>query len=106
MNDEQLDRLLKDALQREPTREDDAAAARVLRRLAGPLPRQKQPFWRLPGVLLDWEFTPAWPRMAALACCAVMGFMVGLAGLDRAYEPVSRDYGSIFEVEPFNGAQQ
>ena len=65
---------------------DDAAVERVLRRLSGPLPRQKQPLWRLPAVLLNWEFAPAWPRMAALACCAALGFVVGIAGLDRPFD--------------------
>ena len=112
MNDEQLDRLLRKALKRETTREDDDAAARVLRRLSGPLPRQKRRFWQLPSVLLDWEFMPAWPRMAALACCAIVGFVVGLAGLDRPYDQLDapfmtagRDLGSIFESEPFGSRQ-
>ena len=111
MNNEQFESFLKDTLKRSPSA-DDAAAARVLKRLAGPLPRQKFSFRRLPSVLLDWQFAPAWPRMAALACCAVMGFMVGLAGLDRVYDQLdgpamtaSRDFGSIFESEPFTGAR-
>ena len=37
-------------------------------------------------VLLDWQFAPAWPRMAALACCAALGFYVGIAGLDRRFD--------------------
>ena len=92
------------------TDEDAAAAARVLTRLSAPLPRQKVPLWRLPAVLLDWQFAPAWPRVAALACCLAIGFMVGLAGLDRPYDHLdasfmttSRDVGSIFEAEPFGG---
>jgi hypothetical protein len=71
-------------------------------RLAGPLPRQKQPLWRLPAVLLNWEFAPAWPRMAALACCAALGFVIGISGLDRPFDQLgasftggSRDIGSI-----------
>src|ERR1700690_2384986 len=65
---------------------DDAAVERVLKRLSGPLPRQKMPLWRLPGVLLDWQFAPAWPRMAALACCAALGFAIGIAGADRHFD--------------------
>ena len=79
-----------------------AAAARVLARL-GALPRQKPPLWRCPAVLLDWEFAPAWPRMAALAGCAAIGFVIGIAGstaLDPSNAPDScrsdgADLGSI-----------
>lgn len=106
MNKEHFERLLGQTLKRRPSADDEAAAARVLKRLAGPLPRQKRPLWQFTGVLLNWDLAPAWPRMAALACCAIMGFMVGFAGLDRAYQPTSSDYGSIFEAEPFNGGAQ
>ena len=87
---------------------DEAAIDRVLRQLSGPLPRQKQPLWRLPAVLLNWEFAPAWPRMAALACCAALGFVIGIAGLDRPFDrPMrrrfslgNRDIGSITYQSP------
>jgi hypothetical protein len=53
-------------------------------------------------VLLNWDFAPAWPRMAALACCAALGFMFGIAGLDRPFDRLdgsvltsSRDLGSL-----------
>ena len=46
MNDDFLDAALKRQTQAPAT--DEAAVARVLARLAGPLPRQKRPFWRLP----------------------------------------------------------
>ena len=94
---------------------DTAAVNRVLARLSGPLPRQKFAPWRLPAVLLDWEFAPAWPRVVALATCAVLGFVIGLIGLDRqvdtadaALSYVSRaDLGGIvFEAEPPRGAKQ
>jgi hypothetical protein len=84
MDNEQLETFLQRALKRRSeTPEADAATARILKRLGGPLPRQKISFWRLPEVLLDWQFAPAWPRVAALACCAVLGFMVGIAGIGR-----------------------
>lgn len=113
MTHEQFDNLLKAVLERHPSQADDASAARVLKRLAGPLPRQKVPFWRLPAVLLDWQFAPAWPRVAALACCAALGFGIGLAGLDRPFDRLdvpftvaNRDLGSIvFEPEPLTGAR-
>src|ERR1700757_1392669 len=88
MTDEQFEKLLEKALKRHRRTPpaDGAAVERVLKRLSGPLPRQKQPFWRLPAVLLDWQFAPAWPRMAALACCLAVGFAVGLTGIDRSFE--------------------
>ncbi len=83
---------------------DDAAAERVLARL-GALPPQKHPLWkRLPGILLDWQFAPAWPRMAALACCAAVGFAVGATGIDRIVRPPSNDLTvAVFEPEPLTG---
>jgi len=91
---------------------DETAAARVLTRLAGPLPRQDRAWWRWPAVLLDWEFAPAWPRVAALACCAAIGFMVGITGLDRPFERTTTvastgaDITSAaFEAEPMTGAR-
>jgi hypothetical protein len=94
------------------TQDNDEAVARVTKRLAGPLPRQKVPFWRWPTVLLDWEFSPAWPRVAALACCAALGFFIGIAGFDRPFDRLdqsarfmSRDIGSVvFEPEALTGA--
>jgi hypothetical protein len=61
---------------------DDAAnelvAARVLKFLDGPLPRQRHSlFDRWPSLLLTRDFAPAWPRLAALCCVALIGCMVG-----------------------------
>lgn len=104
MTNEQFDDFLDNALKRhmQAPPADEAAVDRVLNRLAGPLPRQKQPLWRLPAVFLNWEFAPAWPRMAALACSAALGFFIGIAGLDRPFDRLdasftagSRDIGSI-----------
>ena len=107
-----LDAALKRVMQAPPA--DPAAVNRVLARLAPPLPRQKISLWRMPAVLLDWQFAPAWPRVAALAACAVLGFYVGIAGLDRPYDRLdgsfaitsSGDLGSIvFEPETLTGAR-
>ena len=92
---------------------DDAAVARVMQRLRPPLPRQKVPFWKLPAVLLDWQFAPAWPRMAALACSALLGFYIGIAGLDRSLDQFDQttvasnaDGGFfVFDPEPLSGAR-
>jgi hypothetical protein len=68
-------------------RDADSAGARVLAALARPLPPQKRRLWNyLPSVLLNAEFAPAWPRVAALAGCAVLGFVVGITGIDRRLE--------------------
>jgi anti-sigma factor RsiW len=61
-----------------------ADATGVLRALADrPLPRQRRRFlWRRwPSELLTLEFAPAWPRVAALAGVAVLGFAIGLTDL-------------------------
>jgi hypothetical protein len=116
MNKKQPDDFFEDALKRQMQARpaDDTAVERVLKRLAGPLPRQKTPLWRLPGVLLDWQFAPAWPRVAALACCAALGFVIGIAGVDRRFDgggapftiASSADIGSIvFEPEALTGAR-
>jgi hypothetical protein len=107
-NHDYLDDVLRRVTAPRPV--DDAAVARVLKRLQ--LPRQKAPWWRLPAVLLDWQFAPAWPRMAALACSAVLGFYVGIAGLDRPFDQLdqttvaSADAGFyVFDPEPLTGAR-
>src|SRR6185312_2094079 len=91
---------------------DETAAARVLTRLAAPLPRQDRAWWRWPAVLLDWQFAPAWPRLAALACCAAVGFTIGITGLDRPFERAGIAQTSpggitavVFEPEAITGAR-
>ena len=90
MTDNEFEKLLGAALSRRSRAADDAAVERVLKRLSGPLPRQKLPFWRLPAVLLDWQFAPAWPRLAALGACAAVGFFIGIAGIDGLNSGVER----------------
>jgi hypothetical protein len=91
--------------------DDERSAMRVLAKLTGPLPRQKQPFWRVPPALLDWQFAPAWPRVAALAGCALIGFTVGITGVDRTLaqpetQITSRDIGTmVFGPELFAGTR-
>jgi len=99
---DRLDELLTRHYARRDEGED--AGERVLARL-GTLPPQKQRFWtRLPNVLLDWQFRPAWPRMAALAGCALVGFALGEAGLDRLMRPPAQDFAAVvFEPEALTG---
>ena len=59
---------------------NDAATQRLLARLET-LPPQKRAFARWPAALLDWNFAPAWPRLAALAGAAVLGISVGLSNV-------------------------
>jgi hypothetical protein len=88
MDDDRLDALLARHFRdgRDAADGHDAAlGARVLAALPAQLPPQRRS-WRLwPKELLDWTFAPAWPRLAALASCAVLGFAVGVAG------PILRD---------------
>jgi hypothetical protein len=116
MTKAQFENFLASAFKRRaaPSPADEAALGRVLERLSRPLPRQKLAFWRLPAVLLDWQFAPAWPRVAALACCAALGFVIGLAGLDRQIDAANAsfalasraDLGSVvFEPEARTGAR-
>lgn len=112
MTNDEFDMFLDSALKRyaNAPHSDEAASARVLGRLAGPLPRQHTSLWRLPAVLLDWQFAPAWPRMAALAGCLALGFAIGLSGVDRG---IQRDPGAsagdvgglVFGPETVTGGQ-
>ena len=92
--------------------EDELSALRVTGKLNGPLPRQKQPFWRVPAALLDWQFAPAWPRVAALAGCMLIGFTAGIVGVDRTIakkdaQVASRDIGTmVFAPEIFSGDRE
>ena len=98
MSDDKIDQVLKRHFARDAA--DDGA--QVIAKLNGPLPRQKRPtFW--PQVLLDWQFTPAWPRMAALAGCAALGFIVGSATVDRLLIPATDLTVIAFEPEPLTG---
>lgn len=84
---DKLDALLTQSLRDD---RDSVSTQRVLAALhAAPLPRQKQGFLRWPPFLLHWDFTPAWPRVGALASCAALGFMLGLAGLDATPDGAS-----------------
>jgi len=82
-----LDALIVGYMQRVPTgtaAARDAMVRRTLGALGGSLPPQRRHWmtaW-LPAVLLEFDFAPAWPRMAALAGIAGLGFMVGLSDLN------------------------
>jgi hypothetical protein len=106
MGEDRIDQALKQHFTRNI--DDDASAARVMRKLGGALPPQKTPWFRLwPQLLLDRQFAPAWPRMAALAGCAALGFIAGSAGIDRigGSAPGARAdvVQLVFEPEPLTG---
>ncbi len=110
MNDKEFDDFLIRALRRPVEPADDATVGRVLQRLAGPLPRQHRPVGQMLGVLLDWQFAPAWPRMAALAASLAFGFAIGISGLDRT---INHSQGAssvdaaalVFEPESLTGGR-
>ena len=109
-----LDHELEDSLTRvmAPTPAADDAAQRMLARLdATPLPPQKRAMlaW-LPAALTDLNFAPAWPRVAALACAAVLGVSIGLSnfgtsivtGLDLV-RVASADETNLFDTDSLTG---
>jgi hypothetical protein len=93
----------------------DAEGARVLAALgARALPRQRHSWWSWPAALREADFAPAWPRIAALAGAAALGFALGLAGLDPRDGSISMaamsgtDTGLsvvAFEPEPLTGVR-
>jgi hypothetical protein len=112
-----LDALIVDYMQRAPAgtlEARNAMARRTLAALGGSLPPQRRHWltaW-LPGVLLEFDFAPAWPRMVALAGIAGLGFMVGLSDLNLpgARGLVSSNGGTdsdlsmiVFDQDPLSG---
>ena len=87
MTDEQLQTVLEGVLKisSEAPTMLGTSVEHVLSRLSS-LPRQRPLLWRIPNVLLRWDFVPAWSRVAALAGCATLGFVIGIAGLDRRFD--------------------
>jgi hypothetical protein len=109
--DELLARHFRDHAQAGPN--DNKAAARVLAMLARPLPPQRRSWRHWPTVLLNWDFAPAWPRLAALAGCAALGFAVGVVGPilhDRDIQQLRANRGDfqlasvLSDPEPITGA--
>lgn len=77
MSDEELEAALRRVLSTSP---DELAEMRLLARLQ-PLPPQKRAFAWWPAALVDVNFAPAWPRLAALAGAAVLGISIGLSNV-------------------------
>jgi hypothetical protein len=98
----------------------EAAGARVVSRLeARPLPAQRRSiisrWW--PDALLNYDFAPAWPRIAGLALAGCLGLAIGLFGItispiDSSMQTatagsfVEADLGALVsEPEPMTGAR-
>ena len=75
------------------------------------LPPQKRAFAWWPSALMDWNFAPAWPRVAALAGAAVLGISIGLSGLgtriaadlDLVRVAAADDADNVFDVDSVAG---
>jgi hypothetical protein len=62
-----------------------AAGRRILERLQTLPPQRRRLAW-WPTLLARWDFTPSWPRVAALATMAGLGIVIGLSEPDAASE--------------------
>src|SRR3954471_18404924 len=106
MSDEELEAALRRVLSTSP---DELAEMRLLARLQ-PLPPQKRAFAWWPAALVDVNFAPAWPRLAALAGAAVLGISIGLsnvgtriaADLDLVHV-ASADDTNVFDADSVTG---
>jgi hypothetical protein len=108
--DHELEAALRRAML--PDDASDAGTDRVLARLAAtPLPPQKRARFAWPSALVNWDYAPAWPRVAALACAAVLGISIGLsslglriaADLDLVRVATSDDSPNAFDVDSVTG---
>jgi hypothetical protein len=89
----------------------DAAAGRVLARLARELPPQRRSLLSWPRALLDFDLAPSRPRLAALAGMAVLGLILGLfipdlaARDSRASLALASEtsLAAVFDPEPLTG---
>ena len=103
---DELGRLITEHFRDGVASDDNDAAVRVLTALAAPLPPQQRSWRHWPAALLDWDFAPAWPRLAALAGCAALGFAVGVAGQSLGRDVPRGDFqlaALLSEPEPITG---
>ena len=106
MNDHELEAGLRRIMTPEA---DDAAVQRLLARLET-LPPQKRAFAWWPSALMDWNFAPAWPRLAALAGAAVLGISIGLSNFGtriatdlNLVRVASADDANVFDADSVTG---
>ena len=109
-DDHELEAALRGVMESRSGTTADGAAGRIIRRLeASRLPPQKRALpW--PSVLIDWNFEPAWPRVAALAGAAVLGISIGLSGLGTRIAAdldlvrvANADEANVFDVDSVAG---
>ena len=107
MNDHELDAALRRVMTVGDV--DDAAAQRVVARLEK-LPPQQRAFAWWPSALMNWDFTPAWLRLAALAGAAVLGIAIGLSGFGTRIAAeldlvrvASADEANLFDADSVTG---
>jgi len=108
------DRRIEDLLRRHYEAEPDTnepVPERFLARFES-LPPQKRAFAWWPSALMNWDFAPAWPRVAALAGAAVLGISIGLsnigtriaADLELVRTASAEDAGAnVFDVDSITG---
>jgi len=110
MDDPKLGELLRRHYEAGPLG-DEPVPERVLALLES-LPPQKRAFAWWPSALMNWDFGPAWPRLAALAGAAVLGISIGLsnvgtriaADLDLVRVASAEDAGAnVFDVDSVTG---
>ncbi len=106
MNDHELEAGLRRIMAPDT---DDTAARRVLTRLET-LPPQKRAFAWWPSALMDWNFAPAWPRLAALAGAAVLGISIGLSNFGtrvaadlNLVRVAAADDANVFDADSVTG---
>lgn len=95
---------------------DEAIATRVLASLAAkPLPAQRHTLLkRWPTLLLNFDFAPAWPRIATLVSVGFVGCMIGFFSpgtqifekprMSSAQMSDADPSYLVFEPEPLTGA--
>jgi len=96
-----------------PAKSLEASTGRVLRALAGELPRQRRFALAWPSALLAFDLAPARLRIAALAGIAALGVALGLfgpdvgsdAGVGIALASSDVDLVAVFEPEPLTGVR-
>jgi hypothetical protein len=92
----------------------DAAAARVLNRMARQLPPQRRFAVAWPAALLEFDLAPARLRIAALVAVACLGVAIGLFAPDLgagegtfviASASSDSSLAAVFEPEPLTGVR-
>lgn len=108
-NDHELEASLRRAM---AAGDADEAMQRIVTRLESLPPQRCGLAAWLPSALMDWNFAPAWPRLAALACAAMLGISIGLsnvgtriaADLDLVRVASAEDAGAnVFDVDSVTG---